>query len=82
MHLYLRDDIEAAARSGALGASVPPGAAIAGDVAASIFEALFALTGEVYRQTAHRRTLRCEIAGRGYFAKLHEGAAWREIVSG
>ena len=82
MRLYLRDDIEAAARSGALGASVPPGAAIAGDVAASVFEALFALTGEVYRQTAHRRTLRCEIAGRGYFAKLHDGVAWREIVSG
>ena len=82
MHLYLRDDIEAAARSGALGASVPPDAAIAGDVAASIFEALFALTGEVYRQTTHRRTLRCEIAGRGYFAKLHEGVAWRETLTG
>ena len=82
VHLYLRDDIEAAARSGALGAGVPPGAAIAGDVAASIFEALFALTGDVYRQTAHRRTLRCEIAGRGYFAKLHAGVGWREIVTG
>ncbi|MCY3813739.1 MAG: lipopolysaccharide core heptose(I) kinase RfaP [Gammaproteobacteria bacterium] len=81
MHLYLRDDIEAAARSGALGASVPPGAAIAGDVAASVFEALFALTGEVYRQTQHRRTLRCEIAGRAYFAKLHGGVGWREIAT-
>lgn len=81
MHLYLRDDIEAAARSGALGANVPPGAAIAGDVAASVFEALFALTGDVYRQTAHRRTLRCEIAGHGYFAKLHEGVGWREIAA-
>lgn len=82
VHLYLRDDIEAAARSGALGVRVPPGAAIAGDVAASVFEALFALTGEVYRQTAHRRTLRCEIAGRGYFAKLHAGVGWRELVTG
>lgn len=81
MHLYLRDDIEAAARSGALGASVPPGAAIAGDVAASVFEALFALTGDVYRQTGDRRTLRCEIAGRAYFAKLHAGIGWREIAS-
>ncbi|MCY4011832.1 MAG: lipopolysaccharide core heptose(I) kinase RfaP [Gammaproteobacteria bacterium] len=81
MHLYLRDDIEAAARSGALGASVPPGAAIAGDVAASVFEALFALTGEVYRQSENRRTLRCEIAGRGYFAKLHAAVGWREIAT-
>ena len=81
MHLYLRDDIEAAARSGALGVSVPADAAIAGDVAASIFEALYALTGEVYRQTEHRRTLRCEIAGRGYFAKQHSGVAWRDIVT-
>ena len=81
MRLYLRDDIEAAARSGALGASVPPGAAIAGDVAASVLEAMFALTGEVYRQTGSRRTLRCEIAGRGYFAKLHAGVDWRDIVT-
>ena len=81
MHLYLRDDIEAAARSGALGVSVPPGAAIAGDVAASIFEALFVLPGEVYRQTQSRRTLRCEIAGRGYFAKQHAGSCWRDIVT-
>lgn len=81
MRLYLRDDIEAAARSGALGASVPPGAAIAGDVAKSVFEALFALTGEVYRQTESRRTLRCEIAGRGYFAKLHAGPGWRDMVT-
>ena len=81
MHLYLRDDIEAAARSGDLGVSVPSGAAIAGDVAASIFEALFALSGEVYRQTRNRRTLRCEIAGRGYFAKLHAGSCWRDIVT-
>ena len=81
MHLYLRDDIEAAARSGALGASVPPGAAIAGDVAASVFEALYGLTGEVYRQTSHRRTLRCEIAGRAYFAKLHAGAAARSPLA-
>lgn len=82
MHLYLRDDIEAAARSGALGVSVPTGAAIAGDVATSVFEALYALTGDVYRQAAHRRTLRCEIAGRSYFAKLHAGFGWRDIVTG
>lgn len=81
VHLYLRDDIEAAVRSGALGVGIPPGAAIAGDVAVSVFEALFALTGEVYRQTEHRRTLRCEIAGRGYFAKSHAGPCWRDIVT-
>ena len=82
MRLYLRDDIEAAARSGALGANVPPRAAIAGPVAVSVFEALFALTGDVYRQTEHRRTVRCEIAGRSYFAKLHAGPRWRDIVTG
>ncbi len=81
VHLYLRDDIEAAVRSGALGVRIPPGVAIAGDVAVSVFEALFTLTGEVYRQTEHRRTLRCEIAGRGYFAKLHASPCWRDIVT-
>lgn len=82
MQLYLRDDIEAAVRSGALGVGIPPGAAISGLVRVSVFEALFALTGEVYRQTEHRRTLRCEIAGRSYFAKLHAGPCWRDIVTG
>ena len=82
MQLYLRDDIEAALRAGALGPLVPNGAAIAGGVAEAVFEALFAVAGQVYRQTANRRTLRCDIGGRSYFAKLHGGVGWREVVAG
>ena len=80
--LYLRDDIEAALRSGALGAVVPDGAAIAGTVARAVFEALYGIAGQVYRQTGARRTLRCDIGTRSYFAKLHAGAGWREVVAG
>ncbi|MDP6375018.1 MAG: lipopolysaccharide core heptose(I) kinase RfaP [Pseudomonadales bacterium] len=37
------------------------------------------LQGEVYRQVARRRTVRMEIGGRAYFAKVHEGVGWGEI---
>lgn len=35
--------------------------------------------GEVFRDKEGRRTLRFEIAGRGFFLKLHQGVGWREI---
>lgn len=44
------------------------------------FAAAAALEGEVFRAVADRRTLRFAVAGRRYFAKIHEGAGWREIV--
>ena len=37
------------------------------------------LEGEIFREVAGRRTLRVKIAGRFYFAKLHEGVGWGEI---
>jgi len=38
------------------------------------------LDGEIYRDVAARRTFRFEAAGRGYFAKVHFGVGWREIL--
>jgi heptose I phosphotransferase len=36
--------------------------------------------GEVYRCVADRRTVRFEAGGRAYFAKVHRGAGWAEIL--
>lgn len=44
------------------------------------FEAAFALEGEIFRKVKSRRTFRFELNGNGYFAKLHHGVGWREIV--
>ena len=43
------------------------------------FAAADALQGEVLRALEGRRTLRTEIAGRGYYSKIHHGIGWREI---
>jgi hypothetical protein len=37
------------------------------------------LQGEVYRELEGRRTLRTEVAGCGYFVKIHRGIGWGEI---
>ena len=44
------------------------------------FEAAAALTGEVVRDIDGRLTFRFEVNGRGYYAKLHRGIGWGEIV--
>lgn len=44
------------------------------------FEAVEALQGETFRELEARRTLRFEVEGRAYFAKLHRGVGWFEIV--
>jgi heptose I phosphotransferase len=44
------------------------------------FAAVEALQGQVYRELEGRRTLRTEVAGRGYFVKIHRGIGWGEIV--
>ena len=44
------------------------------------FVAVEALQGEVFRQLEARRTLRTEVAGRGYFVKIHRGVGWAEIA--
>ena len=38
------------------------------------------LEGQVYRELEGRRTLRTEVAERGYFVKIHRGIGWGEIV--
>ena len=65
--LYLRDDLDAARRSGAFAG---------GDV----FAALSTLPGEVYRRSARRSTSRVVIAEKAYFAKVHLGVGWGEIA--
>lgn len=42
----------------------------------------FHIEGQEYRnpQGANRRTLRFEVAGKGYFLKLHWGVGWQEIL--
>jgi len=44
------------------------------------FAEAFALQGEVFRTVKSRRTFRFELNGKGYFAKLHHGVGWREII--
>ena len=38
------------------------------------------IEGEVFREVKNRRTFRFEIAGKGYFAKVHRGVGWKEIM--
>ncbi|SEK50312.1 heptose I phosphotransferase [Atopomonas hussainii] len=38
------------------------------------------LEGQVYRELEGRRTLRTEVAERGYFVKIHRGIGWGEIA--
>ncbi|MDR0634466.1 MAG: lipopolysaccharide core heptose(I) kinase RfaP [Azoarcus sp.] len=44
------------------------------------FAAVETLQGQVFRELAGRRTLRVDIDGRGYFAKIHRGVGWGEIL--
>ncbi|MDR0775987.1 MAG: lipopolysaccharide core heptose(I) kinase RfaP [Azonexus sp.] len=43
------------------------------------FVAVEALQGKVFRELEGRRTLRTEVAGCGYFVKIHRGIGWGEI---
>lgn len=47
---------------------------------ADVFDQVMQLQGDVYRQAPGRRTLRFEVAGQGYFAKIHKGVGWAEII--
>lgn len=44
------------------------------------FAAAEALAGEVFREVKNRRTFRFELDGRAFFAKVHRGVGWREIL--
>lgn len=38
------------------------------------------LSGKVFRQLEARKTLRTEVAGAGFFVKIHRGVGWGEIL--
>lgn len=44
------------------------------------YAAARAQRGQIFRDREGRRTLRFELAGRGYFLKLHQGVGWLEIL--
>ena len=44
------------------------------------FERIAKLDGEIFRDVPNRRTFRFVAAGRSYFAKVHFGVGWREIL--
>lgn len=45
-----------------------------------MFDELMALEGEMYRQVARRKTFKFSINGKFYFAKIHRGVGWGEIL--
>ncbi len=45
-----------------------------------VFDQIMNLQGEAYRDLAGRRTIRVVLDGHGYFAKLHYGVGWKEII--
>lgn len=44
------------------------------------FDNILKLQGDVYRELDGRKTLRFEHKNRGYFAKIHYGVGWQEIL--
>ncbi|MEO1889225.1 MAG: lipopolysaccharide core heptose(I) kinase RfaP [Cycloclasticus sp.] len=44
------------------------------------FDELMALDGEMYRQVARRKTFKFNLNGNEYFAKIHNGVGWPEII--
>ena len=45
-----------------------------------IFQTLFALEGEIFKHKEGRKTIRFSLNGKDYFAKLHYGIGWKEII--
>lgn len=45
-----------------------------------LFEQLFAIQGDEYRNMDGRRTLRFDMLGKSYFAKLYRGIGWKRIL--
>ncbi len=44
------------------------------------FTEAFQLEGEIFRSVKNRYTLRFEFDGKNYFAKIHRGVGWHEII--
>ena len=45
-----------------------------------LFETVFAIDGEVFRNVKNRKTMRFVFNGRNYFVKIHRGVGWKEII--
>lgn len=45
-----------------------------------LFEQVASLEGEVFRRVANRRTVKVRLGGNTYFAKIHHGVGWGEIL--
>jgi heptose I phosphotransferase len=45
-----------------------------------IFDRLFTMDGIIYKEKEGRRTLRFDLCGKHYFAKVHRGVGWKEIA--
>lgn len=43
------------------------------------FDTLLNISGKVYREVKHRRTVNFQLGNKNYFIKIHRGAGWREI---
>jgi heptose I phosphotransferase len=46
----------------------------------AVFDRIMQLDGQLFRCVAGRKTVRFTLADKGYFAKLHYGVGWREIL--
>jgi len=44
------------------------------------FDDLMTLDGEMYRQVARRKTFKFKLKNKDYFAKIHKGVGWGEVV--
>ena len=44
-----------------------------------VFDTVFAIEGEVFRNVKNRKTMRFQFNNRNYFVKIHRGVGWKEI---
>ncbi len=44
------------------------------------FNKIMALEGDMYRQVARRKTFKFTLKGNDYFAKIHNGVGWSEVI--
>ena len=45
-----------------------------------LFETVFAIEGEIFRNVKNRKTMRFAFNGKNYFVKIHRGVGWKEII--
>ena len=42
-----------------------------------VFDTVFAIEGEVFRNVKNRKTMRFQFNNRNYFVKIHRGVGWK-----